>query len=452
METWDKELLGQVKKLVSQDQPDQAAQILEDMHPAEVSHVLEMLPEDNKVLLFNALSAKDAAEVIVELSEDSREQVLDFLQTDKLTEIVDDLPSDEATDIIADLPAEQASEVLRNIDAEDRAEVRALLQYDEDTAGGIMQLEMVQAHAQWTVSQVIDHIRQKSDEVDNLFNIFVVDDLKRLVGLLPLAKLVTAGPYTKAGDIMEPIDLVFQADEDQEDVAHRFRRYDAISAPVVDDKGRLLGRITGDDVMEVLEEETSEDFLRMAGSSGEDIIYSGRILRVSGMRLPWLLTNLLGGLVSGWLLWLFRVSLTDAIFLVSFIPVIMAMGGNVGVQSSTIMVRGFAVGRVSFTNLWSLLFRELRVALVMGLVCGTVSGVVAYLWHGNAALGPVVGLSMLGAIIAAAILGTLAPAAFKKMNVDPAVSAGPFVTTANDIMAIAIYFAMATIFYHYLVG
>ncbi len=451
MATWDKQILSQVKALVSQGEVDQAAQLLQDMHPAEISHVLEMLPDDSKVLLFNALNAKTAAEVIVELSEDSRQQVLDFLQTEKLTEIVDDLPSDEATDIIADLPAEQASEVLRNIDAEDSAEVRTLLQYDEDTAGGIMQMEMVQARTDWTVSQVIDHIRLKGDEVENLVNIFVVDNQQRLAGVLPLAKLVTARPDAKAGEIMEPCDLVIRVDEDQEDVAHRFRRYDAISAPVVDEQGRLLGRITGDDVMKVLEEETSEDFLRMAGSSGDDIIYSGRILRVTGMRLPWLLTNLFGGMVTGWLLWLFRVRLTDAIFLISFIPVIMSMSGNVGIQSSTIMVRGFAVGRVSFANLWSIVYRELRVALVMGLACGTVAGSVAYLWHGNATLGPVVGLSMLVAILAASLIGTLAPAAFKKIKVDPAVSAGPFVTTFNDIMAITIYFTIATIFYHHLV-
>lgn len=452
METWNKEMLRQVKELLSRDNPQEATDLLEGMHPAEISQVVELLSEEDKVKVFNHFDAKTAAEVIVELDEFSREQLLEDLKTERLAEIVDDLPSDEATDIVADLPADQANEVLRTIDAEDSAEVRTLLQYDEDTAGGIMQLELVKARSDWPVSKVIDRIREKGDEVENLANIFVVDRFDELLGVLTLARLVTARPETLAGEIMEDCDLVFVSDEDQEDVAHRFRRYDAISAPVVDDKNRLLGRITGDDVMEVLDDEAGEDFMRMAGAGDEDMIYSDRILRISGMRLPWLLINLLGGLASGWLLWMFRMRLTDTIFLISFVPVIMAMGGNVGVQSSTIMVRGFAVGKVSYANLGRILYKELRVALVLGLACGGAAGLAAYIWHGNAALGPVVFLSMLGAIMAAACLGTLAPALFKKLNVDPAVSAGPFVTTANDIMAVAIYFAFATLFYDQLAG
>jgi magnesium transporter len=221
---------------------------------------------------------------------------------------------------------------------------------------------------------------------------------------------------------------------------------------VVDTDGHLLGRITIDDVMEVLEEEAREDLLRMAGtSSEEEMFHAGGIFKISRLRLPWLLTNMLGGLVSGWLLWKFKVTLSDALFLLAFIPVIMAMAGNVGVQSSTIMVRGFAVGQVNLSNLWRVLFKEVRVAMVIGLVCGGLVGLVAHLWHGRTALGLVVGLSMTCAISTAAILGTLAPALFKRLNVDPAISSGPVVTTFNDILGILIYFSIATIFYRYLV-
>jgi magnesium transporter len=451
MEQWKEQRLEQLSTLLQENERRRAISLLKSMHHADVAQLMELMSVELKILSFSLLDPSTAAEVIVELSDYSRDQILDAIHTERLAEIVDDMPSDEATDLIADLPEDTADAILKAIGDQDRREVNTLLQYDEDTAGGIMQLELVKARQDQTVSQVIDAIRQKREEVENLTNVYVVDEANRLLGLLPLAKLVLARPDDLAGSLMEPVKLAVQPNEDQERVAHRFRRYDVMTVPVVDDHGRLLGRITGDDVMEVLEEEASEDFARMAGSLEQDMIYSGNVFRISRMRLPWLLTNLLGGLVSGWLLWLFRIKLTDAIFLISFIPVIMAMGGNVGVQSTTIMVRGIAVGRVTLNNLWPMLFKEIKVALVMGTACGGVAGLVAHFWHHNPFLGLVVGCSMAGAILCAALLGTLAPAAFFKFKVDPAVSAGPFVTTANDILAVAIYFSIATLFYSHLV-
>ncbi len=430
---------------------ERIARELEPMHPAEVAHVMDHLSAENKRTVFAALDAAAASEVIVELSDYSREQILDNIQTQRVADIVDDLPSDEATDIIADLPDEQAAEVLERIDAEDSQEVRTLLQYEEDSAGGIMQLELVSVRSQQSVTEVIEAIRARRDEVENLVNVYVVDRFEQLKGILPLNKLILAQPDELVENIMEPCPLVISADEDQEAVAQKFRRYDMMSAPVVDDQNRLLGRITIDDVVDVLSEEADEDFMRLAGSSEVEIIYSEQIFRISRLRLPWLLSNLLGGLVSGWLLWLFRVTLTDAIFLISFVPVIMAMGGNVGVQSTTIMVRGIAVGWVAPGTMARVLLREFKVALLMGAACGLVAGGAGFFWHGNWALGLVVGLSMMGAMTVAATLGTLAPAFFQSIKVDPAVSSGPFVTTANDILAILIYFAFATAFYRYLV-
>ncbi len=207
--------------------------------------------------------------------------------------------------------------------------------------------------------------------------------------------------------------------------------------------------------MEILEEEAREDMARMAGFSPEDeVFYSRNVFKISRLRLPWLVSNMFGGLVTGWLLWLFQVRLTDAVFLISFVPVINAMAGNMGVQSSTIMVRGFAVGRVNYANLFSMLCKEVRVALLMGLVCGGGVGLVAYLWEGagHVMIGLVVGLAMTGAISNAAILGTLAPALFKKLKVDPAISSGPVVSTLNDITGTLIYFAISTFFYRHLVA
>ncbi|KIX14934.1 magnesium transporter [Dethiosulfatarculus sandiegensis] len=445
-------LLNTIKDQLETGKLNELSAMAADMHPADLAHAMESLTDQEKRDVFQALDPKTATEVVVELSEYSRDQVLEGLHPNKLAEIVDELPSDEATDIIAELPTDQAREVLSRLDEEDSDEVRALLIYDEDSAGGIMQLELVSILESQTASEAIEAIRIKREEVEDIHNLFVLDNQSRVVGMLPLSKLILADPLTRIRDIMEPCPLFIQADEDQEAVAHKFRRYDVVSAPVVDAKGRLMGRITIDDVMEIMQDEAQEDIARMAGISGEDEMFLSRdSFKMSRMRLPWLLVNLGGGLVSGWLLWHFKMRLADALFLLAFIPVIMAMAGNVGVQSATIVVRGFAVGQINMDNIRAILFKEIRVALIMGVVCGLTAGTVAFFWHHNPYLGLVVGLAMTSAISAASILGTLAPALFKLLNVDPAISSGPVVATLNDIMGLLIYFGISTIFYTLLV-
>jgi len=453
MEPWTNEELDKLGLLVERGEMAQAARRAADLHPVDLSHLCDRLTDEQNIALFRALEPTYAAEAVVELSDHVREVVLTGLSTGRISAIVDDMPSDEATDIIADLPTDQAREVLARIDLEDSDEVRRLLQYAEDTAGGIMQLELVSVLSSWNVGQTIEAIRSKKDEVGELHYVYVVSADQRLLGYVPIHKLVLSDPQAKVRNLLEPCPLVFEAHEDQEEVAHKFRRYDVVSAPVVDEAGRLIGRITIDDVMEVMEEEAREDIMRMAGASSEEnLFHTGGIFKTSRLRLPWLITNMVGGLVSGGLLWMFKVTLADALFLLAFIPVIMAMAGNVGVQSSTVIVRGFAVGQVTFDNLWRVLFKEFRVALVMGVVCGALVGVVAHLWHGKPVLGLVVGLAMSASISFASIMGTLAPALFKRLNVDPAISSGPVVTTFNDILGICIYFLIASAFYGLLVA
>jgi magnesium transporter len=453
MEPWTEERLSRLLELLAAERLEQVSAEVSGMHPADLARLVDNLGEEEKIALFRALEPTFAAEVVVELSDHAREEVLEGLSTRRLSAIVDDMPSDEATDIIADLPAEQAREVLARIDLEDSDEVKRLLQYAEDTAGGLMQLEMVVVRTNQTVAQTIEAIRKKRHEVGDLHYVYVVSPDNRLMGYVPLTQLVLSEPDLPVRNLLQPCSVTVEAHEDQEEVAHKFRRYDVVSVPVVDEEGRLLGRITIDDVMEVMEEEAREDILRMAGASSEEFLFhGGGIFKTSRLRLPWLLTNMAGGLVSGWLLWLFKVNLADALVLLAFIPVIMAMAGNVGVQSSTVVVRGFAVGQVTFGNLTRVLFKEVRVALVLGLVCGLAVGLVANLWHGRPVLGLVVGLAMACSIGTASLMGTLAPAMFKRLNVDPAISSGPVVTTFNDILGIFIYFLIATAFYELLVG
>jgi magnesium transporter len=444
--------LKEINRFMDQGKLLRVRRMVSDLHPADLAILMEDLSEEYKCDLFAVLDPKLAAEVVVELSDPSRDQVLRDIHANRLADIVDDMPSDEAADIIGDLPSQMAEEVLERIDDEDSDEVRTLLQYSEDTAGGIMQLEMVSVRADRSATQAIEAIRLKRDEIDDLHNIFVVDAQNHLMGLVPLQNLILAHPDTQIATIREDCPLVVMAEEDQESVAHKFRLYDLISAPVVDERGRLIGRITSDDIMEVLDDEHEEDMLRMAGTSTEEEpFHTENILKISRLRLPWLLSNMGGGLVSGGLLWLFKITLADALFLIAFIPVIMAMAGNVGVQSSTIIVRGFAVGQINDGNLFKILFKELKVAMVIGLICGVLVGVVAQVWHNQPMLGLVVGISMALAISLAALMGTLAPAAFKRLNVDPAISSGPVVTTVNDIVGILIYFGISLLFYRLLI-
>jgi magnesium transporter len=446
------ELIGRIKSLIQEGQTRQLREVLADLHPADVADLIEHLPDDQHSIVFSCLKVETASEVIVELEPHVRMAIIEAMHPPQLAELVDEMDSDDATDIIADLPDDQASIVLESLDAEDKAEVQTLLEYDEDTAGGLMQLELIAAREDETTTQVINRIRTRREDVGDVANVFVVDGQRRVVGMAPLHLIVIAGPQDRMRDVMVPVTVSIAPDEDQEEVARKFRKYSLLSAPVVSADGKLLGRITVDDVMDVMEEEMDEDVLRMAGTAEEEIVYGNQVFKISRVRLPWLITNLLGSLVSGSVLALFEATFAQIVVLLVFLPVMMAMAGNVGLQSSAIMVRGFAVGRVGFHNLRSVLYKEVRVGIIMGIVCGLVVGLLAMaavkleLWSGTPILGLVVGLSMFCSISWAALVGTLTPAIFKKLKADPAISSGPFVTTANDCTSILIYLSIATLF------
>ena len=424
--------------------------LISKFHPADIADLIDALDEDKKKKLFGLLQVETASDVIMEIDEISRELIMEDISQDKLTQIVDDMESDDATDLISELPEEQAQQILREIDREDSEEVQELLKYDKETAGGIMQLELVAVPQNVMVKDAIEQIRSCAGEVEDLHNVFVVNGGKKLVGVLPLRKLILASPDGLVKSIMDAATINVTPEVDQEEVAEIFRKYDIVSLPVIDHEGTLLGRILVDDVVDVIEKEDSEDIMKMAGIPEEELIYGSHVLEISRARLPWLITNLFGGLLTGYLMWLFRITLHEVLALITFIPVITAMGGNVGIQSSSIMIRGFAVGRVDFNNLRRILFREMKIGLIMGIACGIVAGCAAMLWHKDPLLGPIVALAMVTAITTAASMGTLIPAFFKKMNIDPAIAAGPFVTTANDIVGILIYLGIATLFLKFL--
>jgi magnesium transporter len=416
---------------------------LRTLHPADLAMLFDRVDRDLWPRIVSNQSIAEISDLMEELDDHLRDDLAELLHRDQLVGALGEMDSDDAADVIADLPETIAQAVLNQLTSEDRQEVETLLAYPEDSAGGIMQVELVSVRESATVDEAIEAIRAKVDEVESIHFVWVTDDQERLIGMLPLDKLILAKPTRRIGELADRKYVAVGTEVDQEEVAQMFQRYDLVSMAVIDPAGKLLGRITHDDIIDVIEEEMEEDILRMAGAEEPELVYTNRIFKIASVRLPWLLVTVAGGLLSGWVLWQFKVTFPQILALLTFVPVIAAMGGNIGSQSSTIVVRGFATGRIDYDNLGRFLLRELAIGSMMGVACGLVLGLVARIWHGDLILGLTVGVSMTLAISASAVMGVLVPYLFRLVRVDPAIAAGPMVTTSNDIMGLFIYYAVA---------
>ena len=415
------------------------------LHPADLAVLFSLLSKNHWPQVVSRLSIARVSDLMEELQDHLRDDLAEHLKPDQLTEAIEEMASDDAADVLADLPEPLARDLIEALPEEDRHEVESLLKYPEDTAGGLMQVELVSVPETATVDETIDAVRANAEEVSTFHYVSVVADEHRLVGVLNLGALLLAPPNRVISDLVKRKVHVVNPEVDQENVAQMFQRYDLVALPVVDERGRLLGRILHDDAADVLEEEADEDIMHMAGATTHEpeLVYTDQVLKIAGVRLPWLLATLAGLTVPALLVWAFQVSFPAMMALVPFIPVIGAMGGNVGAQSSTIVVRGFATGRVDFHNLGGFLFKELIISSLMGLACGLLSGVVAIVWHGDPMLSVTVAVSMVAAIVASALMGVLVPYFFRLVKIDPAIAAGPLVTTIDDIIAIGIYYLVA---------
>jgi len=429
------------------DAGDEAAlnELVADTHPADLAALLGVLSHDLWPHLLSRLDIARISDVMEELPDHLRDDLAEHLLPKELSDALEEMASDDVADVIADLPEDLAKDVIKAMSREDRREVETLLAYPEDSAGGLMQTELVSIKENATVDEVVAELRSLTEGIGEIFFVYVVDDDHRLVGVLNLGALLLFKGNRPISDLMKTKIHTVNPEEDQESVARIFKRYDLVALPVVDADGRLLGRILHDDVVDVLQEEADEDIMHMAGAttSEPELVYTDQLLRIAGVRLPWLLATLAGLAVPAVLTRGFQVSFPHMTELVPFVLVIGAMGGNVGSQSATIVVRGFATGRVDFQNLGHFLFKELVVSSLMGLACGVLSGFVAQVWYGNPSLAMTVGISMTVAIIASAILGVLVPYFFRLVKIDPAIAAGPAVTTIDDIVAIGIYYVVA---------
>lgn len=439
-----KNIVEDLEYLAAEKDAAMVLNILVGNHPADIADLLQNLSEENRKYVFGLLDADTASDVIMELDEAVREDLIAELHHERLSEMVDEMPSDDATDFVAALPKDVAEKVLDSIDPESSDSVKELLRHEEDTAGGIMALEFVAVRDIDTVDEAIREIRAKADEVEVVYNVYVVDKDGFLVGVLPLNKLLLAKSNQIIKNIMDEDVVSVTPEMDQEHVANIFRRYDLVSVPVVDKTGRLIGRITIDDVVDVMQQEASEDIQKMAGLTEEEEIRETSALRISMLRLPWLLVAFVGEMLSAFVLSRFEASLKELFIAAFFIPLMMAMGGNAGMQAATIVVRGLALGELNPDDTLKRLFKELRVSLINGVVCGILLfGVVSM--FGEPRFGILLGSVMLIVILNASFVGATVPLALARFGVDPAIATGPFITTFNDVIGLFIYLGLVTL-------
>jgi len=441
----DGKLIEEVKHFAEQGNRQGLKKLIDDMRAADLADLIEYLDPEERIFIFNLLEPDGAGEVLVEIETPVQERILKNLDNQAITEIVQGLDSDDAADLVGDLPDDRAREIIERVGDEVSEELEKLLPYPEDTAGGIMALEFVAVKADASVKDAIDTIREKREEVENLYYIWVVDDLGKLVGVISLKDLVLEVTDRKISDIMNPEVISVHVDTDQEEVARLVKKYDLVAIPVVGDDHRLAGRITHDDIIDVIEEEADEDISLMAGVIDQEIAEEST-LKISRARLPWLIAGLFGGIIAAAVINQFESSLEKVLALSFFFPVIMAMGGSTGTQAATIVVRGLATGDISLMNIGKRLWMEMRVALVNALVCGMLLGLIVGTWVSDYGLGSVVGLALVLIIVNAGVIGSAVPMALKKWNIDPALATGPFVTTSNDILSLLIYLGLVTIY------
>lgn len=443
----DTALLDDISNLIEAGSLESLKNILADLHPADVAEIINHLSSDDAGKIFKLLDTETAGEVIIEVDENLRESILSEIDKNKITDIIDELDTDDATDIVADLPESIAEHVLDHIDREYSEDVKELLKYPEDSAGGIMNSTFVAVQESHSIKDAIDEIRKYADDIDHIYQLYVLKPTEELIGTVLIKSLLINPLDTKISSVMEE-DLIYVTPEiDQEEVAKIMDKYDLVAIPVVDENRKMIGRITIDDIVDVINEEAAEDIQKIAGlSEEEELNYSA--YKVSTIRLPWLLVSLFGELISAYVLKSFQATIEQIYIASIFIPIIMAMGGSAGTQSAIVVVRGLATGSIWIGESYKRLFKELKVAIINGLACGLILLVTTRIfWPEEFSFTIILSVSLVVIMINATMIGAFIPLFLKRLNLDPAISTGPFVQTANDIVGLIIYFTLITLFY-----
>ncbi|MBN2342549.1 MAG: magnesium transporter [Deltaproteobacteria bacterium] len=440
---------GTLRRLLRRNAGPNIRKIVNKTHPADLAQILSYFPVDDQLtILTYAEDNRRRAEVLRNMPMDNAAELVVKLDIKKAVDVICEMSADDQADLLGELDEAVATEIINAMPQEDSDDVQDLLRYDERSAGGIMNPDVMAIHMDATIAEAIKMV-QGAEDVDMIFYMYVVDDHNSLCGVLSLRRLVTAKPATVIKNIMNPNVVSVRTEEDQEDVARLVTRYDFLAIPVVDDTNNLVGAVTVDDVIDVIAEEATEDFLKMAGA-GDEHQQSASPFKHVLSRAPWLFAALVGGILASFVISSFEETLSRYLVLAAFIPVIIGMAGNVGTQSLAVVVRGLATRQIKIKQAWNSISNEIVVGIILGCLYGAVLGAVG-LWKFSGVtpdamnLALAVGAATATAMCLAAFVASSIPIMFAKLNIDPAVATGPFVTTAIDILGVTIYFTVVNV-------
>ncbi len=436
------ELISKILDFINSSDDNSILETFSNYHHADIAEIIEELNSEEATYIIKLLDSEKTSDVLMELDDDYREKILKNLSIKEIAEEVEELDSDDATDIISELPEEKQKKVISKIiDAEHKADIKELLKYDEDSAGGLMAKELIKVNENWTVTRCVKEMRSQASEVTRVHSVYVVDNDDILLGRLSLKDLLVANPKTKIRSIYKKnVDHVYDTDS-AESVASTMQKYDLGAIPVVNKKKKLLGRITIDDIVDLIKEEAEEDYQLAAGIL-QDVDVDDTIFELTKARLPWLIVGLIGGIGAAFVMVGFDEILIQNEILFYFTPLIAAMAGNVGVQSSAIIVQGLANDdiRGSINNR---LFKETLLSILNGVILAILLFLFIYIWKGDTNIALALSVALVAVVIVAGIIGTFIPLFLNKRGIDPAIATGPFITTSNDIFGILIYFMVA---------
>lgn len=437
-----RDFVAEVSSAVRDGDVERVRGLVEPLHPADLADLVEMFDGDRRLDLIDAIGDQLTAEVIAELNDWVRDVVLEHLPNARLSDVVGQLDTDDAVALLEDLEIEDQQEVLREVSAEDRLAIEQGLSYPEDSAGRIMQRELVAVPDYWSVGQLIDFLRENSDLTTDFWEIFVVDPSHKPIGTVQLSWLLRTPRDIMISDIMQREQTLIKVDEDQEDVALTFQKYSLVSAAVINASGRLVGVITVDDILHVMTEEVQEDILKMAGAGEGDI--NEPLPDMVRSRVTWLLVNLATAVFASFIIALFEASIQKMVALAILMPIVASMGGNAGTQTMAVAVRALATNQLTGSNAMRIVWKEFRVALINGLILATVVGVLAALYFGTVPLGLVIAAAMVINVLVAGLSGVLVPLGLDRLKVDPAVASSVFVTMATDVFGFLAFLGLAT--------
>ena len=441
------ELREQIEIYLREENLDDFREVFMDLHNYEQSEIFQTLSDEEKHNLYKFLSPEETGDFFdhLELEPEEYEDLFDQIDARYAAQIIGAMQYDNAVDILNELSREKMTTYLSLMHKDDAKEIRGLMNYEEDTAGGIMTTEIINLNTLMTVREAMKHIKEMAPDKEMIYYLFVVDLDNHLVGIISLRELIVADDDDYIGDVMTERVVSVRISDDQEEVAQIVRDYDFLAVPVVDFQDHLVGIITADDIMDVIHEEAGEDYSRLAGMSDNEST-SDSALMTAKKRLPWLIGLTFMGMITAWMLSFFEETLAKVVLLSAFIPVISGMAGNTGTQSLAVAIRGISTGEIKESSKMKLAGRELGSGFLTGVVCGIVIFLIIIVMYQEPILGVIVSGSLIASMSVATIIGTIVPLIMNKAGIDPAVASGPFITTANDIISLLIYFALANVF------